>query len=84
MAFRHRCGAEWAGLSVAHCGTCCLTFRSATGFVIHRRGGRCATPAELRERGLEPNALNQWRTPRDASAFTTEMDDDPHEYDRAH
>ena len=46
-ANRCRCGIWWAGMSTAHCASCHITFTSVSGFTLHRKGGTCATPADL-------------------------------------
>lgn len=43
----HPCGARWAGANTSHCGACHETFTSVGGFDRHRKGGRCADPAEV-------------------------------------
>jgi hypothetical protein len=60
-----RCGASWTGLGIAHCAVCHLTFTTVSNFDAHldNKAGRCRIPAELREKGYEPNPAGQWRKP---------------------
>ena len=50
------CGAEWGGLSAAHCAGCHQTFTSVSGFTAHRKGGQCHDPHSL---GMVP-ADRKW------------------------
>jgi hypothetical protein len=45
-----KCDSRWGGFNTAHCGACHHTFTGVEAFDRHRRGGRCASPAES---GLE-------------------------------
>jgi hypothetical protein len=57
------CGAAWTGALICHCAACHLTFTAIRCFDAHRRGGRCATPDELRARGYSPDERDHWRLP---------------------
>jgi hypothetical protein len=48
------------GTGYCRCGACGLYFRSDSGFMQHRRGGRCLSPDELRAKGLSVNAGGYW------------------------
>lgn len=68
---RHYCGAEWSGLSAAHCGACHQTFSAVSSFDLHRRNGECRDPAKaglVKSKrpgidwcfpGVNPNALKE-------------------------
>lgn len=53
------------GSARCQCSGCLLYFKSPANFARHRREGRCLTAAELRARGMEPNAAGYWRVPLD-------------------
>lgn len=54
---RCRCGANWTGLTVAHCSACHRTFAGPSLFDKHRtaRGehGKCINPAHIQNRKTE-------------------------------
>jgi hypothetical protein len=68
------CKATWTGYRICHCAACHMTFTAVGGFDAHRIGRddarRCLTPAELTDKGYEPNDRNQWRIPAPEGAFT--------------
>lgn len=62
------CTTVWVGHLICHCATCHLTFTAVGGFDLHRRGGACHTPDQLRARGLEPDEHGHWRKPMPPAA----------------
>ena len=48
MASCGGCDRTWTGLTECHCATCHRHFGGIEGFDMHRVGGRCSDPSELR------------------------------------
>lgn len=47
----------------AACGSCESLFTSTSGFVAHRRGSRCASDEDMRERGMVQRDDGAWALP---------------------